>query len=143
VRSPSVLAAGLLLLGSSVAACGSDGPPTDASTKDYCVAWVNGMDAKSGKDTQKWAETLNRVGTPAAVTKDQRAGFEALVAYLGGIDGDVAVQDIKDPGFSDLDQRHVDALIQYTTTQCIGEIQGKLRDQNGDLTGDLQGQLGN
>jgi hypothetical protein len=85
-----------------LAGCGGPGAdaPEDASIEDFCAAksWMvaegvdrflaDGLpsDDELVRLVHDWAEELERVGTPANMSPDARAGFESLVARLEGME---------------------------------------------------------
>ncbi len=131
----SIGAAGAaVLLAATLSACG--GAPTDASTDDYCNAFIDSPKDLESDDTGKqvdaageWADDLNEVGTPEEIDGDAREGFEIFVDFLN----DVSEDDIKDlegaddPSevFDGDDGDKVEAFINKTGEVCADQFGGE------------------
>lgn len=128
-RSTVLAASGLLAL--SVSACGGggsgeSGAPTDASTAEFCKAYVSvfGGDLTSitGKTIKDWGKTMADTGTPKDISEDERAGFEIFVKFAKSVDENASIDDIEDPKVSKDEQKQVDAFVAYTTKNCADEM---------------------
>ncbi|MCY4728037.1 hypothetical protein NYO98_17270 [Nocardioides sp. STR2] len=102
----SVGVAYVVACAAALAACGGAGAdaPRDASVEDFCAAkgWMvaEGMDRflAAGRPSEtelvglvhEWGTELTRVGTPDNMSADARAGFEAFIDRLEGLEaGDI------------------------------------------------------
>lgn len=102
----------VVLLGVTTTGCGAGEDatraPTDASVEDFCLTFVKfstSVGAKfrsslSGADgalpevqdlvdfTHDWAYEMSAVGTPADISEEARAGFEAVIEESAELDAD-------------------------------------------------------
>ena len=98
-------------------------PPSDATVEDFCAA-NSAANAPATDDTARAAkaaiERLRRVGTPAGIPADARAGLLVLLAVVEAIPDDATAEEVKRAG-SDLapaDQRQVVAYFTYAAQTC-------------------------
>ncbi|MCB0906072.1 MAG: hypothetical protein KDB63_03010 [Nocardioidaceae bacterium] len=128
----------------TLAACGGGGSgagagaPTDASVDDFCTSFVavfteGGADMTgiTGKDIKAWGDTLAETGTPAEMSKDERAGFEIFVKFASEVDAGASIDDIEDPKVSDDEQAQVDAFLEYSGTTCAQAMQDAMLESMG------------
>lgn len=137
----ALLAASLVLVAGTAAGC-SGGPPTDASTEEFCDAYADARNPDALEDfdleatpeeqaealvdaLNEEADNLDEVGTPEDIPDDAREGFEIFLEQLAGIDEDELAEAIEnqDEDFddtSDSDQEKTDALEVYASGTCGG-----------------------
>lgn len=126
----ALLAASIALVAGTTVGCGG-GPPTDASKADFCGTFDDfyadaaklGEDSKDSdivKALKDVGEKLEEVGTPEDMSDDAREGFELTVQAIKDLDDDATQEDIEkiDKGFSDDEQKSVDAFDEYLSTTC-------------------------
>jgi hypothetical protein len=129
-----------VLLAFSLTACGDDGSdaPDNASKEKFCDAYSGQLDAFSDIDPEsseseqakalvdglkKWADELEKVGTPDGISDEEREGFEITIKELGDLDADDVEKAIKD-GDSDFaevskdDEKKANAFNDYATKEC-------------------------
>ena len=141
----SLLAVPLLLLG-LLAGCGGDdssgsaasdggGMPTDASTEEFCGAFLDLIqqaqeagsdisDADAVKLAKDLAEKLEEIGTPADMPADARRAFESAIDKINDLPDD-ATQDDMDAAAGDLtdeEQADQEALSTYLTQKCMSQL---------------------
>jgi len=128
-----------VLLAFSLTACGGGSDaPTDASKEDFCDAYSGQLDAFSEIDPEasegeqakalvdglkKWADDLEKVGTPDGLSDDEREGFEITIEELGDLDADDVEKAIKenDSDFAEVskdDEEKANAFNDYATKEC-------------------------
>lgn len=139
MKKPALLAASLVLVAGTASGCGG-GPPTDASTEDFCGAYTDAqnmealeeLDPEAPPEDQakivvdalkEQAEKLEEVGTPEDIPDDAREGFEIVLEEVGNLDEDEVAEAIKneDDEFgnpSDSDKEKTDALEEYVDETC-------------------------
>lgn len=137
---PALVAATLILVGGTTAACG--GAPDDASQADFCDAYVGGTAdiLKAGDDDKKmaaavndWGDKLEDTGTPDDIGEDARKGFEAVVDEAKDVEAD-DVKDFESQDAFDGDEKgQVEALGKYVGDNCADQIE----EESGDITSDL------
>jgi len=140
----SLLAVPVLLLG-LLAGCGSDdssgaasdggGMPTDASTEEFCGAFLDLIqqaqeagsdisDADAVKLAKDLAEKLEEIGTPEDMPADARRAFESAIDKINDLPDD-ATRDEMDEAAGDLtdeEQADQEALSTYLTQKCMGQL---------------------
>jgi hypothetical protein len=130
---PALLAASLVLVGGSAAACtggSATGAPTDASQDDYCATYkslftkmstkTDATDKQIVAEIKDWAERMRKTGTPKDIPKDARAGFETTISLIDDLDDDAKPDDFEkiDEGLSETETTQVDTFDTYTTDTC-------------------------
>ena len=131
-----------VLLAFSLTACG--GPPTDASTEDFCNAFNSNAEIFADIDPEadpadqagdvtdayeEYAGELEAVGTPENVSDDAREGFEIFIDELGALDEDDVEEYLKDPSkdiaeVSKDDEEKVNEFTDYATKECGAPEEG-------------------
>lgn len=132
-RTRTALAVLVLTLAAGLSACGGGGPG-DATEQEFCDAQgslfsgLGDSDAMPSEEElagafQDWGEELESVGTPEGMPEDARAGFEAMVEQVKGVDArDFSGEDLG----GELDQLAEDsseearALTEYVSKTCSG-----------------------
>ncbi|MEJ7833583.1 MAG: hypothetical protein WKF79_11760 [Nocardioides sp.] len=137
----ALLAAGLGLVVGTAAGCG-DGPPTDASTEEFCEAYADARNPDALEDfdlgataeekaevlvdaLDEQADNLDQVGSPEGIPDDAREGFGVFIEQLAGVDEDdlaeaIENQDEDFDDISDSDKEKTDALEVYASGTCGG-----------------------
>lgn len=126
----ALLAASLVLVAGSTAACGG-GAPTDASQADFCGVFEDfyevvgelGAEAENSdliealKDT---GEDLEEVGTPEDISDEARAGFELTVKTIEELDDDATEEDLDnlEDDFSEEEKEQSEAFDEYLSETC-------------------------
>lgn len=124
----TTVAAGLLTLGGTLAACGgassSSGggqdvaaAPTDASKDDFCRTFT---ELDGDVTPHEAAQRLISVGTPSGISASARDGFVLLVGHLFVLPDDSKRSDLASVA-KDLrggDQSDVIAFVTYYATEC-------------------------
>lgn len=122
----------VLLLLTSCGASPAQNSPTDASIDDFCVAkdWfvVEGMNRLMDRGVPQpdelaelardWSIEMARVGTPANISADGRAGYEKFVARISDVDGDDMSSDAPGWQAGDWEGEEEKAFAAYTTNTC-------------------------
>ena len=128
----ALIAAGLALVAGTTVGCGDSGPPTDASTEEFCGVFEDfyadlaklGADAEAAdavaalKDV---ADRLQEIGTPEDISEEARAGFEVTVEAIENIDEDASEEDINkllEENFSEEEKKQADAFNSYLGETC-------------------------
>jgi hypothetical protein len=123
-----------LLVGLSLAACGSDdtddaasdapaaaaGSSSAASTP-FCDAIASTATLQDGGDVAALRDKLEASGIPDDAGADAQAGLDVFIDLLGQVDEDATAQDLatmEDPKLSKEEQSQVDAMVTYATTTC-------------------------
>lgn len=142
---PALVAATLILVGGTTAACGG-GAPDDASQADFCDAYVGGTadilkagddDKKTAEAVNEWGDKLEDTGTPEDIGDDARKGFEAVVDEAQDVEED-DVKDFESQDTFDGDEKdQVEALGTYVSDNC----QDQIEKESGDITSDLPSDL--
>ncbi len=134
-RSLSLLTASLVLTGATALGCGGGGAPTDASEKEFCDNLnslyddLGGMADATDKERiatiKDWGKSLEKVGTPKAMSDEERQGFEVIVKQIDDVDEDGSTADLDkmEKDLSKSDKEASDAFQQYTSDTC-GEVGG-------------------
>ena len=124
-----------LLVGLSLAACGSDDsdrltpqtPPAGAGdsaagdSSPFCDAIASTATLQDGGDVAALRDELEASGIPDDAGADAQAGLEVFIDLLGQVDEDATAQDLatmEDPKLSKEEQSQVDAMVTYATTTC-------------------------
>ena len=154
---PVTVVAVLLLVLGLVAGCGSNdsstaaadddgsaaGPPTDASTEDFCGTFLDLLEKASeqGSDVsdedavalaKEAADNLSEVGTPEDMPADARRAFEKAIELIRSIP-DGATQKEMDAIADDLteeQQKDLQALTAYVTQKCMGQVSPRASPSN-------------
>lgn len=114
---------------------GDDGPPTDASTEEYCgvvndPTYFEELDQNSDEQdyvdaVQAIAGDLRDVGTPDDISDDERDGFVIQLDAVDDLDADdIDFEGDEDPllaGLSDGDREKVEAYRAYESETCPDE----------------------
>lgn len=135
-KKPALIVAGVALVAGGTAACGgTSGPPSSASTADFCGAFNYGIEqimangASFQNDTgkqvdliHKWADKMKSTGTPKGIPADARKGFEISVDKFSKISekdlsGNNVLQNL-DSGLSATDKKDLEAFGTYQTSTC-------------------------
>lgn len=130
----ALLAASIALVAGTTVGCGGGeggGAPTDASQADFCGTFEDfyADAAKLGEDSEDSeivkalkdvGEKLEEIGTPEDISDEAREGFELTVQAIEDLDEDATQEDIEeiDKGFSDDEQKSVDAFDDYLSETC-------------------------
>lgn len=126
----ALLAASLVLVAGTTVGC-AGGPPTDASTADFCGTFddfnASAMDLGEDPDPADVVEALKdvateleEVGTPEDIPEDARAGFELVVETIQELPEDASQEDIAelDKDFTDEQNDQSDAFDDYLSETC-------------------------
>ena len=125
-----------LLVGLSLAACGSDDGTGSAEettsssdapvaaaedTSPFCDAIISTATLQDGADVAALREDLEASGIPEEAGADAEAGLGVFIDLLGEIDEDATAQELatmEDPRLSKEEQGQVDAMVTYATETC-------------------------
>lgn len=126
----ALLAASLVLVAGSTAACGG-GAPTDASTADFCGVFEDfyevvgelGAEAENSELIEALKDTgqdLEEVGTPEDISDEARAGFELTVKTIEELDDDATEEDLDnlEEDFSEEEKAQSEAFDEYLSETC-------------------------
>ena len=127
----ALLAASLVLVAGSTAACGGGGAPTDASTADFCGVFEDfyevvgelGAEAENSELIEALKDTgqdLEEVGTPEDISDEARAGFELTVKTIEELDDDATEEDLDnlEEDFSEEEKAQSEAFDEYLSETC-------------------------
>lgn len=134
-----------LLVGLSLAACGSDdsGSSADAGSGTssdapaaadagadpgaFCDAITASATLQDGADVAALRDDLEASGIPAEAGADAEAGLGVFIDLLGEVDEDATAQDLatmEEPKLSQEEQGQVDAMVTYATETCAAGAGG-------------------
>ena len=129
-----------LLVGLSLAACGSDdadpaatdsaSSPTTSAAADpgpFCEALMATATLQDGQDVAALRDDLESAGLPEEAGEDAVAGLAVYVDLLGQVEEDATAEDLatmEDPELSKEEQADVDALVTYATETCAAGAGG-------------------
>lgn len=119
----TVLAPAVLLLTAVLSGCG--GPPTNASTSEFCGVLSDFYDDTAQMGTtdtraavaalKRVADRLEEVGTPSDIPDSARVGFERTIERIQGLSDDASPADLQ---LSAEEQEYADAFGRYVRTEC-------------------------
>lgn len=135
-RRAATSAAAAVLLTTALSACGGGGgesAPDDASTDEFCGAYLDIFEVEDGAGIRSWAENFEEVGTPDGIGEEERRGFEVLLEYAAEVPEDAALDDIEDPDVSAEDEAAGEAFATYVQETCADQIQEQLTEQLPEL----------
>jgi len=131
MKAAALTIASLALVLTGVAGCGDDGPPTDASTADFCADFESfGEDLDALGDDPDAADVLTSfkasaddmldTGTPEDIPDDAREGWEITMDAIQDLDDDASLEDLEgvDSDFSESEQKKSDAFDEYLGETC-------------------------
>ena len=130
-----------LVLGLSLAACGSDdadgsgqsslgagsvspgiGSEEEASAAaPFCDALLATASVRTGEDVADLRDSLAEAGLPEEAGEDAQAGLGVYLEVLGRVEPDATARDLatlEDPDLTPREQEQVDAMVGYATTAC-------------------------
>jgi hypothetical protein len=131
----------VLVLGLSLAACGSDDSEEPgqsslgaesvspgigsedeaAAAAPFCDALLATASVRTGEDVADLRDSLAEAGLPDEAGEDAQAGLEVYLEVLGRVEPDATARDLatlEDPDLTQREQAQVDAMVGYATTAC-------------------------
>lgn len=118
-------AAGLAVAATALSACGGSAEaPEDASTEDFCAAFIDFPEPEEGEATptqetvDTYVDKLEETGTPEDMPDDARKGWEAWVDTMDGIDVDDSEEDLQKEIEELGDDKDVKAFQEYAGEAC-------------------------
>lgn len=146
MKRTAPLAASLALIAATAIGCGdggsddkasggSDEPPTNASSKEFCGAFEDLITelGKLGQDAQPKEAVailkdaggnLGDIGTPEDMPEDARSGFEIVLREIDGLDDNATREDINNLGadLSDAENTQMSAYEKYLQETCADQL---------------------
>lgn len=130
MKKLALLAASLVLVAGAAAGCGG-GPPTDASTEDFCKSFddlessLNELDPEASDGDivaalKDGVEQLREVGTPEDMPDDAREGYDISTQSILDLDDDAEEADLDkvEEEFSDEEKEQSEAFETYLDENC-------------------------
>ncbi len=124
IKRPVAAASASMLLALALSACGGggSGAPEDASTEEFCEAYLEIGTLEDGADIKAYADNLGEVGTPEDIGEDERAGFEVFIEAASDVEDDASLEDIEEPDVSEEENADAEAFIAYASEACVGSL---------------------